>query len=633
MRKSHYTQIGKEMDWHPLEQGVFGDARKIKIAVVGIGREAGASFIAANLAYHLAKHVDGVTYMEAEDAQIAETLEGRRHACYSLSLDRALGLAGALSLDRALGLRSALGFVDPLSRERPNEPGRGRPTDNKCSNECVRPDEYNCQPTPKWSTECGRMSEHDCDHALGRDRPTERERPRDSDRNSEPVHNRAHASGRIREPGREWSHAFDWNREPGRLPEHDRPSDAFSMRGTRGKFTDYFGLEKEGLPAGSRRNLYANVNWAVRAPLGAPPSATTTIGTAAYDRAASNASILRTVPLRAAPAETSTLETSPTDAPSSTWQTKRSHAHESLSATSSGRPPLGAADGRSPFNALTLGTAQVGSTRLEAEPVDRPPLDASTLRPAAFGVPLRQPRLRPAASEPQQRTRFHTPRPAASEPCMLAAPQGIGRIPGRYMIVDNPRPESLLEADLVICVVDPLPSRIRSGLQQLEALRDNQIRFGKRFSPLLNLPSPVLWVLNKDNPQVGHRELERSLNIKFDFAVPLLSPEIFYKAEYSSVSIFQMLEGAGGPHPSGISDMQHPRTCPLAPKGADADGARPRFHCGTGAGKAGGRGFWQTGRAPAGASAGGSSGQPRSGCAAACSEFDRLAKRVLKLLD
>ena len=475
MRKSHYTQIGKEMDWHPLEQGVFGDARKIKIAVVGIGREAGASFVAANLAYHLAKHVDGVTYMEAENAQIAKALEGRRQACYSLgidralglagalSLDRALGLAGALSLDRALGLSSALGFVDPLGRDRPTE------LDHKC-----RPD---------------------------------------------------------------------------RLPEHDRPSDAFSMRGTRGKFTDYFGLEKESLPAGSRRNLYANVNWAVRAPLEAAP-------------------------LEAAPSESR----------------RKARSHAPLGTTVSDAQQC--ARSHAPFNEASTDTQQ--------------------------GAPLRQPRLRPAASEP----------------CMLAAPQGIGRIPGRYMIVDNPRPESLWEADVVICVVDPLPSRIRSGLQQLEALRDNQIRFGKRFSPLLNLPSPVLWVLNKDNPQVGYRELERSLNIKFDFAVPLLSPEIFYKAEYSSVPIFQMLEAAGGrPHPSGISDMQHPRLCPLAPKGADADGGSPRFHCGTSAGKTGGRGFWQTGRAPAGASAGGSSGQPRSGCAAACSEFGRLAKRVLKLLD
>ena len=472
MRKSHYTQIGKEIDWHPLEQGVFGDAHKIKIAVVGIGREAGASFIAANLAYHLAKHVDGVTYMEAEDAQIAETLEGRRQTCYSL------GLAGALGLSRALG------FVDPLSLERLSKNGRERTH------------------APDRNHESDRSSE--TDHKCGPDRSSELDHKCRPDRPTECSH----------------------------LPEHDRPSDAFSVRGTRGKFTDYFVLEKEALPAGSRRNLYANVNWAVRAPLGAAP-------------------------LEAAASE-------------SRWGA-RSHA---------------------PFSEASTDTQQ--------------------------GAPLRQPRSRRAASEP----------------CMLAATQGIGRIPGRYMIVDNPRPESLWEADLVICVVDPLPSRIRSGLQQLEALRKNKIRFGRRFSPLLNLPTSVLWVLNKDNPLVGHRELERSLQIKFDFAVPLLSPEIFYKAEYNSVPIFQMLETAGGrPHSSGCSDMQHTRTCPLAAKGADADGGSPRFHCETGAGKAGGRGFRQAGRAPAGASAGGSSGQPRSGCAAACSEFDKLAKRVLKLLD
>lgn len=582
MRKSHYTQIGKEMDWHPLEQGVFGDARKIKIAVVGIGREAGASFVAANLAYHLAKHVDGVTYMEAENAQIAEALEGRRQACYSLGLDRTLGLAAPLGLER----------LSKHGRERAHAPDRKHESDRSSDHGRKR--------------SCAFDRNHESDRLPELDHKGERDRPTECSHLPEHDHGRAHAPDRNRDRDHGRTHAFEQNRGFDRLPEldhkcrPDRPSDAFSMRGTRGKFTDYFVLEKEGLPAGSRRNLYANVNWAVRAPLGAPPSATTTIGTAAYDRAASSASILRTVPLRAAPAETSTLETSPTNAPSITWQTKHSHAHEPLGATSSGRPPL----------------------------------DASTLRTAAFGVPLRQPRSRPATSEPQQRTRFHTPRPAASEPCMLAAPQGIGRIPGRYMIVDNPRPESLLEADLVICVVDPLPSRIRSGLQQLEALRENKIRFGKRFSPLLNLPSPILWVLNKDNPQVGHRELERSLNIKFDFAVPLLSPEIFYKAEYSSVPIFQILESAGGrPHPSGSTNIRRISPQPVGHKGADADGGSPHSCCGTSAGKAGGRGFWQTGRAPAGASAGGSSGQPRSGCAAACSEFGRLAKSVLKLLD
>ncbi len=514
MLKSHYTQIGKEMDWHPLEQGVFGDARKIKIAVVGIGREAGASFIAANLAYHLAKHVDGVTYMEAENAQIAKTLEGRRHACYSLGLNRALGLAGAIEREGALKIDCAFApehrsnLADPtgheppsesagslsfrrerecdraLGLERPSEHGRDQTHTADRNRESARPRDHDWQPVSEWPTECGRPDEYDC--------------------KNDPK----------------------WSTECSRLPEPDRPSDAFSMRGTRGKFTDYFGLEKEGLPAGSRRNLYANVNWAVRAPLGAAP-------------------------LEAVPFGNSALETS------------------------------------------------------------------------AFSE---------TRSESKRHAPFLTPRPAASEPCILAATQGIGRIPGRYMIVDNPRPESLWKADLVICVVDPLPSRLRSGMQQLEALRDNQIRFGRRFSPLLNLPSPVLWLLNKDNPQVKHRELERSLNIKFDFAVPLIPSEIFYKAEYSSVPIFQMVEADVRPHPSGSSDKKRTRTHPLAPQGADGCGGGPHSNCDTGAGKAGGRGIWQTGRAPAGASARGSSGQPQSGCAA-CSEFGRLAKSVLKLLD
>lgn len=460
MRKSHYTQIGKEMDWHPLEQGVFGDARKIKIAVVGIGREAGASFIAANLAYHLAKHVDGVTYMEAEDAQIAKALEGRRQVCYSLSLDRTLGLAAPLGLER----------LSKHGRERAHAPDRKQESDR----------------LPELDRKGERDRPTELDHKCERDRPTECSHLPEHD------HGRAHAPDRNRDRDHGRTHAFEQNRGFDRLPKHDRPSDAFSMQGTRGKFTDYFVLEKEGLPAGSRRNLYANVNWAVRAPLGAAPLE------AAPSESRRDAR--SHAPLEEAPAGNSTLETVPTDASPIAWQAGQARSHAPLGTTVSDAQQC--ARSHAPFNEASTDTQQ--------------------------GAPLRQPRLRPSAFEP----------------CMLAGTRGIGRIPGRYMIVDNPRPESLWEADVVICVVDPLPSRIRSGLQQLEALRDNQIRFGKRFSPLLNLPSPVLWVLNKDNPQIGHRELERSLNIKFDFAVPLLPPEIFYKAEYSSVPIFQMLEAA-----------------------------------------------------------------------------------------
>jgi len=560
MRKSHYTQIGKEMEWHPLEQGVFGDARKIKIAVVGIGREAGASFVAANLAYHLAKHVDGVTYMEAEDAQIAETLEGRRSACYSLGLSDALGFADPLGRNREPGRKRKRDCLPEPDRKRkrdrdcdralgldhPIESARDQTHTADRNRESARPRDHDRQPASEWSAECDRLPERDCDRVLGFDYPIE--------------------------PGRDQTHTLGRNREPNE------------------KFTDYFALEKEGLPAGSRRNLYANVNWAVRAPLGAAirrtaPFEAAPAETSSFSETRSEpklyarsqtppagALIRRTVPLKTAPAETSTLETVPPSASPIAWQAGQDRAHAPLSSTVSGVPR--GTRSYVPLDAISSDARQ--GTRPHV-PLSEAPTDAQQ------GAPLRQPRLRPAASEP----------------CMLAETQGIGRIPGRYMIVDNPRPESLWEADLVICVVDPLPSRLRSEIRQLEALRDNQICFGRRFSPLLNLPSPVLWVLNKDNPQAGHRELERSLNIKFDFAVPLLSLEIFYKAEYSSVPIFQMVEAAVRPHPSGSSDKQRTRTHPLAPQGADGCGGSPRSYCDTGA----------------------------------CSEFDRLARRILKLLD
>lgn len=114
------------------------------------------------------------------------------------------------------------------------------------------------------------------------------------------------------------------------------------------------------------------------------------------------------------------------------------------------------------------------------------------------------------------------------------------RIPGRYLILDEPPITSLTEAELVICVLDPLPSRLHSGMEKLICLRDNRIKAGRKFSPVLNLPTPVIWVLNKDNSQVSHRELEQFLKIRFDFVLPLLDERIFYRAEYSGVPIFKL---------------------------------------------------------------------------------------------
>lgn len=88
---------------------------------------------------------------------------------------------------------------------------------------------------------------------------------------------------------------------------------------------------------------------------------------------------------------------------------------------------------------------------------------------------------------------------------------------GRYIIVDDP--EIFDELDLVVAVADPLPSRIEAGIETYRKLRQLQI--------------PVIWIVNKANPQAGIREVESFLKQKFDYRMELLPAEVFYKAEFA----------------------------------------------------------------------------------------------------
>ena len=117
---------------------------------------------------------------------------------------------------------------------------------------------------------------------------------------------------------------------------------------------------------------------------------------------------------------------------------------------------------------------------------------------------------------------------------------------GRYIIVGEPEIERLAESSIVICIVDPLPSRVQSGADLASAIKENRMKVGRKLSPLLNLPTPVLWVINKDNEKVNHRLLERFLGVTFDFRLPLLDARLFYAAEYSQQSITDELAAAAG---------------------------------------------------------------------------------------
>lgn len=317
MRKSLLTQVQAETDraaeWSPLEEGIFSEARKQRAAVVGIGKGAGTTFVAANLAYYMAKSADGVCYIDKENRYLSGADSGR---------------AG-----QAVGIRS---------------------------------DEAN-------------------------ERYAYRSIPLD----------------RV-------------------------------LAGKRA--VDCFEAEQRGAPYGNRRNLYANVNWVVHLP------------------------------------------------------EKNSHGQSKSREYMSWGQAASAEENRE------RGEASVGERKFRY----------------AAGV----------------------------QGFALRGGDGLKqeRIPGRYLILDEPPIARLTEAELVICVIDPLPSRLHSGMEKLICLRENRIKAGRKFSPVLNLPTPVIWVLNKDNSQVSHRELEELLKIRFDFVLPLLDERIFYRAEYSGVPIFKLPE-------------------------------------------------------------------------------------------
>ena len=86
---------------------------------------------------------------------------------------------------------------------------------------------------------------------------------------------------------------------------------------------------------------------------------------------------------------------------------------------------------------------------------------------------------------------------------------------GSYVIYDDPR--EYRDFDLIICIVDSLPSKVMASVRKINHLKEY-------FS------NKTLWVLNRGKDE-GKRAIEKYLGIKFDVVVPIESTESFYKAE------------------------------------------------------------------------------------------------------
>lgn len=91
----------------------------------------------------------------------------------------------------------------------------------------------------------------------------------------------------------------------------------------------------------------------------------------------------------------------------------------------------------------------------------------------------------------------------------------VKSVKGKYIVCNSP--ETYRHFDLIICVIDALPSKVVASKAKVEHLKE--YFFNK-----------VIWVINRDFYE-DRRRIEKYLGIKFDFEMPIIAQEAFYKAE------------------------------------------------------------------------------------------------------
>ncbi len=126
----------------------------------------------------------------------------------------------------------------------------------------------------------------------------------------------------------------------------------------------------------------------------------------------------------------------------------------------------------------------------------------------------------------------------------------LDQMPGEYIVADSPALETLGKYDLVIGVIDSLPSAVYAGSAAYEQLRDMEMA-----------GLPVIWLVNKDSPEVNHLSLKRYLKLKEYFAVPELDRGLFCKAQYSGRLPVEILveaeKNTPGHEPGVLEDLKN----------------------------------------------------------------------------
>ena len=101
----------------------------------------------------------------------------------------------------------------------------------------------------------------------------------------------------------------------------------------------------------------------------------------------------------------------------------------------------------------------------------------------------------------------------------------VNNIPGDIVVCDLPSGTAgalASDADILICVIDPLPSRLLAAEEYIEEIKKLEAA-GKR----------LIWLVNKYNSGINKRELAAFLRLRETAQFPLIPGEILCNAEYT----------------------------------------------------------------------------------------------------
>ena len=101
--------------------------------------------------------------------------------------------------------------------------------------------------------------------------------------------------------------------------------------------------------------------------------------------------------------------------------------------------------------------------------------------------------------------------------------------PDRFRIIDDP--DELESPDIIVSVIDPLPSLLMDGAVNI--------------SKLMEFNGDVIWLINRDNPGVNRHIFKKYLGFIPDYSQEEVPREIICRAEYNCIELPEIVRLKG----------------------------------------------------------------------------------------